>query len=65
MSMKQHLRELIEEAGAPTNRVASYDQPPGDCVEQAEEEFEAAGFDVEAVPWGAIAMRGNELREES
>jgi hypothetical protein len=60
---REHLQGLIEEAEHPSENIDSIDQPPREFVVAAEEDFESSGFDVEAVPWGAIAMRAHELRQ--
>lgn len=55
----QHLRDLIAEA----DPEGHYMQPARAMVAAAEEDFEAAGFDVSELPWGAIAARAQELHE--
>jgi hypothetical protein len=52
---------LAHDAG---DREVTIDQPPRPYREEAEAEFEAAGFDLEQVPWGAIAERAFQLKEE-
>ena len=59
-SLKEHLADLIAEAHPDD----SIDQPRRYYVEVAEEEFEAEGFDLDPVPWNAIAMRAHERRVE-
>jgi hypothetical protein len=60
---REHLRELIEKAEAESLPDNAYSQPPRAEVKDAEEEFEWVRYDLDDVPWGAIAMRGNELRQ--
>jgi hypothetical protein len=58
---RAHLQELIERAEAEALPDHAYVQPPRAEVVEAEGEFEVAGYDLDKVPWGAIAMRGGEL----
>jgi hypothetical protein len=56
----EHLQELIDQAEPDGN----YMQPRSEWVRAAEEDFEAEGFDVANVPWGAIAIRAHEMQED-
>ena len=55
-----HLQELIDDADPGGN----YMQPASEWVAAAMEDFEAEGFTVREIPWGAIAVRAFELEEE-
>jgi hypothetical protein len=61
---REHLVELIEEAKTPAPDV-QWMQPPGIYVSEAEEDFGAAGFEPKDLPWGAIAMRAHEIKDEN
>ncbi|MEK6273225.1 MAG: hypothetical protein AABM42_11365 [Actinomycetota bacterium] len=60
-AVTEHLQELIDEADPDGH----YMQPASEWVAAAQEDFEAEGFKVREVPWGAIAMRADELQQES
>ena len=61
MSNRDHLQGLINTASA----ASGVSQAPSTEREQAAEEFEAAGFDLDNEDvQKAIDLRGNELREE-
>lgn len=62
-SDRDHLQDLIDDADADLR--TEYDQPEGSYVREATDEYEGAGFDVESVPSGAIAMRAHELQREA
>ena len=50
---RTHLLDLIAEADDDPDAV--YLQPDGSYVAQSDAYFEGAGFDLDSVPWGAIA----------
>jgi hypothetical protein len=58
---REHLLELIATETEPEDH---YFQPSAEWVGDAEDEFEAAGFNAAEIPWGAIAVRAHELQEE-